>query len=141
MKPKTTLRSSAALRQPGRRMMIGGTMGFVIVVYGLFIFFPILYGLWTSFYNWNPFQSQFDFVGLGNYSYVTQSPEFWTALGNTFLFTIGCMVMTIGFSLLLAAMMQAVKRGIGFYRGAYFLPVISSFEGPIFLTACSVFCA
>ena len=107
-------------------MMIGGTMGFVIVVYGLFIFFPILYGLWTSFYNWNPFQSQFDFVGLGNYSYVTQSPEFWTALGNTFLFTIGCMVMTIGFSLLLAAMMQAVKRGIGFYRGAYFLPVISS---------------
>lgn len=125
MKSKAAVKNSA-MRQPGRRLMIGGTMGFVIVVYSLFVFFPILYGLWTSFYNWNPFQSKFDFVGLGNYTYVIESPEFWTALVNTLLFTLGSMVLTVGFALLLAAMMQGVKKGMGFYRGAYFLPVISS---------------
>ena len=36
------------MRQPGKKLMIGGTMGFVIIVYGAFVFFPILYGLWTS---------------------------------------------------------------------------------------------
>lgn len=124
VKPKTASKSS--VRQPGRKLMVGGTMGFVIVTYGLFIFFPILYGLWTSFYNWNPFQSKFDFVGLGNYTYVIQSPDFWRSLINTVLFTLGSLIMTVGFSLLLAAMMQGVKKGMGFYRGAYFLPVISS---------------
>lgn len=114
------------MRQPGRRLMIGGTMGFVLVTYGLFIFFPIVYGLWTSFYNWNPFRSQFEFVGLGNYTYVIQSPDFWLSLRNTVLFTIGALIITVVFSLLLAAMMQGVKKGMGFYRGAYFLPVISS---------------
>lgn len=98
------------MRQPGRRLMIGGTVGFVIVSYGLFIFFPIVYGLWTSFYNWNPFQSKFEFVGLGNYTYVIQSPDFWRALANTVLFTVGGMILTVSFSLLLAAMMQGVKR-------------------------------
>lgn len=115
-----------ALRQPGRKLMIGGTMGFVIVVYSLFVFFPILYGFVTSFFNWNPFQDQFEFVGWGNYSYVIESPEFWTSLKNTVVFTAGSLLLTVGFSLLLAAMMQAVKKGTGFYRGMFFLPVISS---------------
>ena len=108
------------MRQPGKKLMIGGTMGFVIVVYGTFVFFPILYGLWTSFYNWNPFQSQFDYVGLENYSYVIKSPEFWTALKNTILFTLGSLLLTVGFSLIIAGVMQAINRGL------YFLPVISS---------------
>ncbi len=114
------------MRQPGKKLMIGGTMGFVIIVYGTFVFFPILYGLWTSFYNWNPFQSQFDYVGLENYSYVIKSPEFWTALKNTILFTLGSLLLTVGFSLIIAGVMQAIKKGKGVYRGLYFLPVISS---------------
>lgn len=113
-------------RQPGKGLMIGGTITFVLVVYGVFVFFPILYGLWTSFYNWNPFQSKFDFVGLGNYAYVISSPDFWTAFINTIVFTLGSMILTVGLSLTLAAIMHGVKKGMGFYRGAYFLPVISS---------------
>ena len=77
-------------------------------------------------YNWNPFQSQFDYVGLENYSYVIKSPEFWTALKNTILFTLGSLLLTVGFSLIIAGVMQAIKKGKGVYRGLYFLPVISS---------------
>lgn len=84
-----TFKQKKKIRQPGKKMMIVGTMGFVIIVYGTFVFFPILYGLWTSFYNWNPFQSQFDYVGLENYLYVMKDkrvdcilPQHWAVLGQ-----------------------------------------------------------
>lgn len=62
------------------------------------------------------FQSQFDYVGLENYLYVIKSPEFWTALKNTILFTVGSLLLTVGFSLIIAGVMQAIKKGKGVYR-------------------------
>ena len=44
----------------------------------------------------------------------------------TLLFTLGSLVLTVGFALLLAGLMQPLKRGIGVYRGIYFMPVIAS---------------
>ncbi|MFZ2539727.1 MAG: sugar ABC transporter permease, partial [Oscillospiraceae bacterium] len=113
-------------KQPGRRALIGWTMGFVVFMYSVFIIFPTIYGFVASFFNWNPFQNIFDFVGFQNYTYVLKSPDFWEALWNTVYFTFGSLLLTVVIGLLLAAMIHAVSRGKGFYRGAYFLPVISS---------------
>lgn len=125
MKPRKKS-AQRKVQQPGSRLLVGGTMTFVVVVYGIFVFFPIIYGFITSFFNWNPFNKTAEFVGFGNYSYVVHSPEFWTALVNTIIYTLGTMVLTIGIALLLAAIMHGVKKGMGFYRGIFFLPVISS---------------
>lgn len=98
----------------------------VVLVYGVFVYFPIGYGLFTSFFNWNPFRNIFDFVGFGNYTTVLSQPGFWHACLVTLLFTLGSLVLTVGFALLLAGLMQPLKRGIGVYRGIYFMPVIAS---------------
>lgn len=112
--------------QPGRTGLIFWTMLVVVLVYGVFVYFPIGYGLFTSFFNWNPFRNIFDFVGLGNYTTVLSQPGFWHACLVTLLFTLGSLVLTVGFALLLAGLMQPLKRGIGVYRGIYFMPVIAS---------------
>lgn len=110
----------------GQKGLIIWTMSLMIIFYGLFVFFPIGYGFWTSFYNWNPFQNIFEFVGFGNYSYVLKNAEFWNALATTIWFTAGSLILTVFFGLLLAALIHSVKKGTSFYRGTYFLPVISS---------------
>lgn len=102
------------------------TMGVTVVSYSIFVYIPMFYGLIVSFFNWNPFQSVFDFVGWGNYAYVLKNPDFWNAIKNTCLFTIGSLILTIGTALVLAAVMQMIRRGAGFYRAVYFLPVISA---------------
>lgn len=112
--------------QPGRTGLIFWTMLVVVLVYGVFVYFPIGYGLFTSFFNWNPFRNIFDFVGFGNYTTVLSQPGFWHACLVTLLFTLGSLVLTVGFALLLAGLMQPLKRGIGVYRGIYFMPVIAS---------------
>lgn len=112
--------------QPGRRGLILWTMTLVVVVYVVFVIFPICYGLFTSFFNWNPFQNVFKFVGFENYRYMLQNPKFWQAIANTLVFTLGSLVLTISLALLLAGLMHSAKKGISFYRGAYFMPVISS---------------
>lgn len=114
------------IKQSGRKTIIIWTMSLVVIMYSVFVFFPILYGLSTSFFNWNPFQSMFKFVGFDNYTYALKNPLFWKALGNTIYFTMGSLILTVGFGLLLAALIHSVKRGTSFYRGIYFLPVISS---------------
>lgn len=101
-------------------------MTYTILAYGVFVIFPILCGVAVSFFNWNPFKGKFKFVGLGNYQYVLQKEEFWQAVLNTLVYTLGTMVLTVGFSLLLAAVLQNLKKGVGIYRGIYFLPVVSS---------------
>lgn len=110
----------------GKNSIVWITMSFTVLAYGLFMIFPILCGIVVSFFNWNPFKSQFKFVGLENYQYILQKGDFWQSIINTLVYTVGTMVLTVGFSLLLAAILQNLKRGVGFYRGMYFLPVVSS---------------
>lgn len=115
--------------QPGRKGLIIWTMALVVLVYGVFVYFPIGYGLFTSFFNWNPFRDLFDFVGLDNYINILSKPDFWQAARVTVLFTAGSLVFTVGVSLLIAAFIQSIKKGVSLYRGIYFLPVIAPVVG------------
>lgn len=112
--------------QPGRKGLILWSMTIVVLVYGVFVYFPIFYGLFTSLFTWNPFRDLFTFVGLANYVSILQRPEFWHACVITVAFTAGSLLLTVSFGLLLAAFLQNTKKGVAFYRGVYFLPVISS---------------
>lgn len=122
MKKKRSIR-------PGQKGLIVLTMTLVVIVYGVFVYFPIGYGLFTSFYTWNPFRDIFNFVGFSNYTYILSKPEFWQAGKVTMLFTAGSLIFTVGISLFIAALIQAVKKGVSVYRGIYFLPVIASIVG------------
>src|SRR5690606_20098057 len=87
-----------------------------------------IYGFALSFFQWeliSPAPPRF--IGWGNYAEALGSNYFWMALWATFRFVIMSVPLTVAAALILAVALRAAPpRRQGFYRAAYFLPVILS---------------
>jgi multiple sugar transport system permease protein len=96
-------------------------------VIGLLIFRlgPLLGSLAISFTDWNMLTPA-TFVGLANYKEMFQNPSFIQTAQNTFLFSlvyvVGVMVLGLG----LALVLNRKAKGIGFFRAAFYSPVVTS---------------
>ena len=66
------------------------------------------------------------FIGLENYKVVIEDPTFIISLTNTALFSLGLVPLNILLALLLASLLKKNFAGIGFFRTAIFVPVITS---------------
>lgn len=98
-----------------------------LALFLIFFLGPMGYSLNISFYRWNivhPEQSQF--VGLQNYVNTIKSTIFQRAVLNTVIYTIVTVFLQMAFALGLALLLNKPFRGRGFFRTAYYLPVISS---------------
>ena len=67
------------------------------------------------------------FVGLSNYSRLLQTPDFWTALRNTFYFAFVGGPLTIAVALSAALLLSSkLVRFKGFFRTIYFTPFVTT---------------
>ncbi|MEV7416778.1 sugar ABC transporter permease [Streptomyces sp. NPDC089919] len=66
------------------------------------------------------------YVGLANYQRALSDPEFWTAAGNSVLYLIVVVPCLVVLPLALAVLVQKEIPGIGFFRSAFYTPVIAS---------------
>ncbi|MEO7502085.1 MAG: sugar ABC transporter permease [Gemmatimonadaceae bacterium] len=67
------------------------------------------------------------FVGLGNYSRLLQTPDFWAALRNTFYFAFVGGPLTIAVALSAALLLSSkLVRFKGFFRTVYFTPFVTT---------------
>ncbi len=101
-------------------MLAPNIIGFV-----MFMVFPILATLFYSFTEYDLITAP-TFVGFDNYLELFRDPIIGTTIKNTLTFTLITVPVGMAFSLLLAVFLDqkiAFKR---FYRGAYFLPSITS---------------
>ncbi len=92
----------------------------------VFFILPVIFSFYLSFHHWNILKPDKPFVGLDNYRRMFATDEFWAALKNTVLYTIGVVPIGAMISLLLALLLNQKIRGLYFYRTAYFMPVITS---------------
>ncbi|MBM7830141.1 multiple sugar transport system permease protein [Agromyces cerinus] len=91
----------------------------------LFTVVPVVLSIVMGFFNWPTFGEK-TFVGLDNYvKLFTQSPDFWPALRNTFVFALLYVPISVGLSLLLAISLSARIRGRGMLRVLFFIPVVT----------------
>jgi multiple sugar transport system permease protein len=95
-------------------------LGFCIFVGG-----PIIYSLVISFTNWDLI-SPMHFIGFGNYVSLFHDATFWLSLRNTLAFIVGYLPAVMILGLLAALMLNAKIRFKSFFRGIYFLPVVTS---------------
>lgn len=91
----------------------------------MFKVFPIIYAFRLSFYDWG-IAGERGFVGFLNYVYLFKDPFFWQSLWNTLMYALFAVPMGIIISLIIASLLNRGIRGLGFFRTAYFLPVITS---------------
>ncbi|MFC9559154.1 carbohydrate ABC transporter permease [Agromyces sp. NPDC056965] len=91
----------------------------------LFTVVPVVLSIVMGFFNWPTFGEK-TFVGLDNYvKLFTQSPDFWPALRNTFVFALLYVPISVALSLLLAISLSARIRGRGVLRVLFFIPVVT----------------
>lgn len=104
-------------------------LGPAVVIYSLFMIFPLLDSLRLSFFSLNPENREL-WNGLGNYrKLLTDSgwaPRFWGSLKNNLAFFAVNMLVQNPVGLLLAALLATKGRGRSLYRALLFLPTVLS---------------
>ena len=86
--------------------------------------FPLLYTAYVSVHEWHLIGGEGDFVGLDNFTFVLQQPQFWIALRNTFSIFLLSMIPQVTFALVIAAVLNENLRAKTFWRMGVLLPYI-----------------
>lgn len=94
----------------------------VIVIFGVFSWFPIVRALLMSVQETNLVDTQF--VGLDNFRYVLADPLLWTAVKNTAYFAFLALLFGYPIPLVAAVLMSEVRRYKGLYSALAYLPVV-----------------
>ncbi|XID93521.1 carbohydrate ABC transporter permease [Paenibacillaceae bacterium WGS1546] len=97
----------------------------MVLGFTLLLLFPMGLALYMSFTDW-PLLGDHRFVGLDNYRHLLSDALFWKVLGNTIYFTAGLVPFNIVLALLLALLLSRNLKGIGLFRTAIFVPVMTS---------------
>jgi multiple sugar transport system permease protein len=97
-----------------------------LLVFTVFLFFPLAFSFFLSFQKWSILDPQKIFVGLDNYKKLLTDDRFINALMNTVKFTVGVVPVGSAVSLGLAVLINRKLRGINFFKSLFYLPVIPS---------------
>lgn len=103
------------------------SLGFLspfIVLFAVFLVFPIFYSFYLSFFG-SPTDfslGNLEFVGLGNYAKIFTDFQFWWSLMVTALYGGISIPLGIMLSLVLAILLHNKLFGKSFFRSAFFLP-------------------
>ena len=114
-RPRALRRTLAAwsLLAPAAALILAFTLG------------PLLFSLWISLHEWRLIDPAPLFLGLGNYARLLGDGEWWSAIGNTALFTLH-VPAAMAIALALALLTRGSRRAMRWARLALFLPGITS---------------
>lgn len=96
-----------------------------IIYFLIFIAFPVLFSIVLTFHKWNII-SPMQYTGLTNYFHLIHDEFFLKSLVNTLIFLAIHIPLQIIIALFLAEILNQKIKFRGFFRAAFFLPVIVS---------------
>ena len=127
--------ASAATARRGRRRLgslwpsrATGYLFIAPLVIGIAVFqlYPIGVTTYASFTQWNGLSAPV-FTGLTNYKrLLTDDPTFRLVLKNTLFFMLGAIPLTTLVALGLALLTSQRRRGMSFFRMAFFVPFVAN---------------
>ncbi|MGI8906933.1 MAG: carbohydrate ABC transporter permease [Candidatus Sumerlaeaceae bacterium] len=97
-----------------------------LIHFSVFTLFPVIASFFLSFTDWKVLGTP-NLVGLENYIELWHSQKFHEALKRTFLFALFYVPPMMALPLLMALLVNRSTRAAGFFKTAYFLPVVTSF--------------
>jgi len=93
--------------------------------FAVFIGFPLVFTLVLLFHRWD-IVSPMVWIGLDNFAKLFRDHLFWQAMLNTGIFLLLHIPLQIGGALFLAIQLNQRIKLRGFFRAAFFLPVVVS---------------
>lgn len=97
-----------------------------IVIFCVFIIYPIIRSLYFSLFDWNGLGPATDFIGLDNFKRILTDTIFQKAVINNFLIALLSLAVQLPISLAIAIMVGRNFPGRGFFRTIFFLPYVLS---------------
>ncbi|MFH8238885.1 carbohydrate ABC transporter permease [Streptomyces sp. NPDC018321] len=110
-----------------RRLRSGNGLVFVLpflLVFGLFMMWPIVQGLWMSLTDSSLALRDTNFVGFDNYTEAFGDPDVWSSLGNTVFFTVVSSVPLVLVALAMALLVHSGLAGQWAWRLSFFAPYL-----------------
>ncbi len=101
----------------------------------VFSYFSFMLTLGLSFYGdvtWLP-TSEPKFVGFANYAKVLNYDLFWKSLKNVSLFVAEYVTVALILGLIIASLMEQKIKGLGFFRVAFFMPIVVSSAAAVWI--------
>lgn len=95
-------------------------------LYAVFMLYPILQNVFTSFTNRNPLESSFSFVGFANYAELFSDPDLMTSLLFTLIVVVVVTVVANVVGLALALLLNRPTRNYRIMRTLVFIPQVLS---------------
>ena len=95
-----------------------------ISFFAIFVVYPMLSGIYTSFFNYT--MSKFDFIGVDNYIRLFSDDVFIKSMKNTIILVLGVVPIVVIFSVFASVMIyqkSSVTRS--FFRCVFYLPVVT----------------
>jgi len=117
-----------------RRRQVAGFLFVLPSVAFVAIFFiiPLIMTGWMSLNNW-PLLGSPRFIGLGNYRQMLSDSQFWQGLWFTTKYTLIVTPCIFLMAFGLALLVRQRGWGVGFFRTAFFLPVVIGLGSASFL--------
>jgi multiple sugar transport system permease protein len=110
-----------------RRIRPGNGLVFVLpflLVFCLFMVWPIVQGIWMSFTDSSLALRDTNFVGFDNYTEAFGDPDVWSSLGNTVFFTTASSVPLVLIALAMALLVHSGLAGQWAWRLSFFVPYL-----------------
>jgi raffinose/stachyose/melibiose transport system permease protein len=128
--------SNADASRPPRRLhrrpgvapwpMVIGFLLPALLLYGIFVLYPITQSIRYSGYDWNGLTPLTDWVGLDNFKAAFADPLFIEAVKHNFIIIGLSLALQIPFAIALAVLLSRSLKGRGLFRTMYFAPFILS---------------
>lgn len=123
---------AAPRRRPVRRGAVWTPYLFLapfLTIFGTFVAFPAVKGLWMSLHDWDHLMPTKPFVGLSNYAALTDPgsvlfQRFWDGMAATGIFVVASVPLLLTAPLVLALALNRRFPGRTFLRAVVFLPYV-----------------
>lgn len=109
-------------------LLIAPAVLFVVV----FFLAPLALMVFMSFNRW-PLLGAHTWIGIGNYTQLVADAGFRSALVFTLKYTLALTPVLFFLGLGLAFLVKNPRRGVGFFRTVYFIPVVLGFASAAYL--------
>jgi multiple sugar transport system permease protein len=94
-----------------------------LIVAAVFFVAPVVMAIGMSFTDW-PLIGKPKFAGVEQYAGIAENDLFLKAIPFTLAYTLTATTVFLAISLGLALLVQENRRGVGFFRTAFFLPAV-----------------
>jgi raffinose/stachyose/melibiose transport system permease protein len=97
-----------------------------VILFVLFLIYPIFRSVYYSLFNWNGLGPATKFIGLNNFKLILTDQVFIKAIGHCLIIVVFSLAVQLPLALMLAIMVGRDLPGRVFFRSVFFMPYVIS---------------